>query len=180
MKDRIFFLLIGLFIGLTAGYMVSDYYFRQMENQSISAKENPHANMDNIRQEINMLTERLQKNPEDYGAFVALGNIYYDAQMFDKALTFYKKAYAIHGDDANLITDMATCYREMGQPEEALKYYEEAFRKDSQHWQSLYNAVIVAFHDMKDKEKARTYFQKLQRIAPPDVDLQSLQKALEN
>lgn len=185
MNPKIIFTFIaGLALGVLIGFMYSDFQNRRQElgsthtphGQPVSA-ENPHQ-MDNIMTTIQNLENILKDEPNNYEALLSLGNLYYDANMFEKAAVFYQRAFDVKGDDPNLITDLGTCYRQLGQPAEAVKYYDIAFTKDPLHWRSVYNSCVVSLHDLKDSEKAVFYFSKLEAVAPPDLDLTDLKKEL--
>lgn len=170
----VFSFLIGLFIGFGIGYLITDMHHRKMElkvqEDKIKTSQNP---MDEVHRQLNVLQEILKKNPNDYEALVGLGNLYYDINQFEKAIPYYEKAVEIK-KDPNIISDLGTCLREIGNPKEAIKYYEEALKIDDKHWRSVYNIIIVSVKDLKDKESALLYFEKLKKLNPPEINLDSL------
>ena len=180
----IFTFIVGLALGILIGFMYSDFQNRKLELDSVNSShgqqgpmENPHK-MDNIMTTIQNLEKLLEEEPENYEALLNLGNLYYDASMFERAVIFYQRAYDVKPEDPNLITDLGTCYRQLGKPVEAIKYYDIAIIKDPLHWRSVYNSCVVSLHDLKDSEKAAFYFSKLEAVAPPDLDLTTLKKEL--
>lgn len=170
----IFSFLFGLFIGFSIGYVITDFHYRKLE---LKTKSNPTQStsspMDEVHRQLKTFQEILKKNPNDYETLVHLGNLYYDIGQYDKAIPYYEKAVEIK-KDKNVITDLGTCLRETGNAKDAVKYYEEALKIDASHWRAIYNIIIVSIKDLKDKEKALFYFEKLKKINPPEINLDSL------
>ena len=193
----IFSFIIGLGIGLFLGYILTDLHTRKSELTSATSPhgamgsmtggmmgdENPHASgdnpqMDNVMETIHSLENILAKDPKNYDALINLGNLYYDANMFGKALGYYRQARVIRDDNPDLLTDLGTCYRQTGNLTEAMKCFDLAVKNYPSHWHSLFNACVVSLYDLKDKKQAKVYYDKLVKIAPKEVDLTSIKKDL--
>lgn len=128
--------------------------------------------------EINALKDRVAKNPKDADAWTRLANIYHDAQMFEPAIEFYKRAFELRPADASLLTDMGICYQQLRQNDKAIELFERAQKVDPANWQSLYNIVVVAGLGMGQFDKADAALAKLQQIRPDAPNLQDLKDAL--
>ncbi len=169
----------GLILGIGIGYILTDYHYRKMELKTeppLNTSNNP---MDEVHKQIQTLKDILEKNPRDYVALVSLGNLHYDINQFEKAIPFYERAIEIKRDP-NVIADLGTCYRETGNPNFAIKLYEEAYKIDNKHWRSVYNIIIINMHDLKDQKKAKEYLEILKKLNPEGINLESLEKAIEN
>lgn len=129
--------------------------------------------------EINALKERLQKNPGDVQAWSRLANIYQDGGMFQQAIEFYKRANELLPNNADLLTDMGICYQELRQFDTALATLERAQKADPDHWQSLYNIVVVAGLEMRHFDQADAALARLQKIRPDAPNLDKLREALD-
>lgn len=175
MNNKIIFsFLFGLFIGFSIGYVITDLHYRKLELKTQSTPtQSTSSPMDEVHRQLKTFQEILKKNPNDYEALVHLGNLYYDIGQYDKAIPYYEKAVEIK-KDINVITDLGTCLRETGNAKDAINYYEEALKIDANHWKAIYNIIIVSIKDLKDKEKALFYFEKLKKINPPEINLDSL------
>lgn len=175
----IFSFLFGLFIGFGVGYVVTDIHYRKTELK-IPETANPATNnpMDDVHRQLNALQEIIKRNPEDWNALVGLGNLYYDINQFDKAIPYYQRAVEIK-KDPNVLADLGTCLRETGRAMEAIKIYEEVLKIDPKHWRSIYNIIIVSIHDLKDKKRAETYFEKLKELNPAEVNLNLLYEEIQ-
>jgi len=49
--------------------------------------------MQQIQQEMEALRKALEASPKDAGLLTRMGNLYYDAGMFDKARDYYTKSW---------------------------------------------------------------------------------------
>jgi tetratricopeptide (TPR) repeat protein len=128
--------------------------------------------------EINALKDRVVKDPKDVQAWSRLANIYQDAGMFEPAVSFYQRAIDLTPNDANLLTDTAICYQELKQFDKALENLERAQKADPNHWQSLYNIVVVAGLRMGRFDRADAALARLQKIHPDAPKLAELRQAL--
>ncbi len=128
--------------------------------------------------EINELKRRLDADPKDVVAAATLGRMYYEVGMWEQAQQFYDIALNIEPDDTNLLTDSGNVYRELGEPVRALDRFRRAHEIDPNHWQSLFNTVVVAAFDLQQMELADAAMAKLDQIDPTPVQLPELKQAL--
>jgi cytochrome c-type biogenesis protein CcmH/NrfG len=119
-----------------------------------------------VRQRLQDAQAVVGAKPGDYDALVHLGNAAYDAREFAQAVGAYEKALELHPNDANVMTDLGTAYRNEGQIDKALDLFRKARAADPTHWQSLYNEVIVLAMDKHDHEGADTAFERLKKEHP--------------
>ena len=120
---------------------------------------------------VRELRARIEQDPKDVEALVGLANLYHDVSMFEEAIGFYESALEVQPGDPNLLTDLGTCFRGQGDSERALEMFAQAQQRDPQHWQSLFNTVIVAGFELRRFEEAEAALAKLEGIAaaPPQV-----------
>jgi tetratricopeptide (TPR) repeat protein len=69
-------------------------------------------------------------HPEDYRAWYSLGNVLYDADCFEGAISCYRRALRIHPDYYDALNNMGLALEELGRGEEALQMYEAAMETD--------------------------------------------------
>jgi tetratricopeptide (TPR) repeat protein len=117
--------------------------------------------------------------PQDRPLLVQLGDFHYDARQWSAGAEWYDRALRLDPDDPNVLTDQGFCLTQLGQPERALENFTRANEIDPQHWQSLYNIVVVAGIDMKRFEQAREALAKVEQINPGAEGLAELRHALE-
>lgn len=128
--------------------------------------------------EINALKQRLQQNPKDFVSAVRLANIYHQVQMWDQAIEFYEMALVIEEDDPDLMSDLGICYRSAQRPDDALRLFERAQELHPDHWQSLFNIIVVVGFDLQQFDRAAEALARLEAFDPPPPQLDTLRKEL--
>lgn len=117
-------------------------------------------------QELDALVKETAQHPENVTAWIELGNLYFDTNQFDKSIWAYKKALELKPDNPNVLTDMGVMYRRMGQPEDAVKAFDDAIKVDPKHEVSRFNKGIVLLHDMNKPEEALRTWEELLQVNP--------------
>ena len=120
--------------------------------------------------EINKLKRRLQNEPKNGALLLTLGNMYYDAAMWDQAAGYYERVVELE-PGADVLTDLGVCYRGLRDYDKALAAFSRANELEPTHWQSLYNTVIVAVMDVGRFEVAREALESMQTIEPRPREL---------
>ena len=100
---------------------------------------------------LQMITTILEANPNDIDALTLRGNILDLDEQYDESLKCYKKALAIDERCVRAIIDMGDWYRNNGEVEKALNFYDQAL--------SLLNKNI--YYLSKDEELNDTYTDKV-------------------
>lgn len=181
----------GLMVGLVVGYVFA-------ERQSIpptmslappgaasSAPGSQPAMMQNpatlgaseVESNLAEIRNLLAQNPGDARLLVAMGNIYFDAQRWEEARLSYEEAVETIPDDVNVLTDLAVVYRNIGNPDRALEILGEVIEMAPEHWQAIYNRVIVLHFDLHHHDDAVQALEVLEGMAennPQVPDLSGL------
>jgi len=129
--------------------------------------------------EINELKRMIQDDPTNVAAFVRLGNLHYDVQMWQQAAGYYESAIGLQPDNPDVMTDLGVCYREQGQFEKALEMFEGANRLNPNHHQSLFNVVVVAGFDLQQWDRAEKALEALEAMNPKPPRIAELRAAIE-
>lgn len=194
-------LIIGLMVGLTLGYVLAEMQpvppSRAMATAAAQGGLPPNhppldgqaappspqgpsaAQQEQVRQQAAELESMLKERPDDRQVMVALGNLYFDASQWPEARDWYEKALTQQGDDPNVLTDLAVVYRNLGEPEKALELLDRALKRAPDHWQALFNKVVVLNFDLHRHEEATAALAQLKKLkaANPQVpDLSSLER----
>ncbi|MGB6064218.1 MAG: tetratricopeptide repeat protein [Desulfomonilaceae bacterium] len=103
-----------------------------------------------LRAKIADLQKMLTAKPKDIVNLVLLGNCYFDAGDYSKAVGTYKKALQIDPRNADVMIDMGISYRKLGKPEESVKAFRQALAVNPEHPMALFNLGIVLRDDLKD------------------------------
>jgi tetratricopeptide (TPR) repeat protein len=108
----------------------------------------------------------------------ALGNAWYDAEDWDRAIAAYEKARRKAPEDPNLLSDLAAAYRNRGEFRRAVPLFERAQKNDPNHWQSLLNLVLMNAYDLHDSAAAQKWLDVLKRRFPEIPDLDRIQERI--
>lgn len=128
--------------------------------------------------EINELKRLVQEDPTNLAAWVRLGNLHFDVQMWDQGAMYYEKAVELEPHNPDVMTDLGTCYRGMKQFDKALETFERAHRLDPNHHQSLFNTAVVAGFDLKQFDRAEEALNAMEAMNPPPPRLDELRQAI--
>lgn len=136
------------------------------------------ATMEAVQKQIASLKEQVEKNPNDAEALTHLGDFYFDAGMYDQATEYYEKALALKPGDVNVQTDLGTALRNIGQPREAMRLFEESVKAQPDHWKGWFNIGIVSLYDLHDFERAKDAFERVAALKPGTVDMSKLEEEI--
>lgn len=112
-----------------------------------------------LREELNTLTQTYNKNADDLETCFKLGKVYSKMRKFEEAITFYKKALVIKPEEISLNLNIGLCYSELKDYSSALYHYKKILKHDdtSQNFLKvkagayLNSANINFFHNKFDK-----------------------------
>jgi len=134
--------------------------------------------MEQVRREIDGLKKAIEENPKDVTALTRLGNLYMDAGMFDRAAQYYADALSVDGTLVDVRTDMGTCLRRMGRPQEALDAFQASVRQDPAHWKSWFNIGVVCLYDLQRYDDAEKAFEQVLALNPGSFDMNAVREEI--
>jgi tetratricopeptide (TPR) repeat protein len=143
------------------------------------ASQSAAQTMQRVQQEIAALRQALERNPKDAKAQGRLGDLFYDAGMFDKARDYYAQSLQNEPNNPNISTDLGICYQRLGQPDEAIRQFRKSIEIEPRHWQSWLNLGIVSLFDKHDVKTAEEAFAKVQELNPGFQGLPQIQQELQ-
>jgi cytochrome c-type biogenesis protein CcmH/NrfG len=120
-----------------------------------------------------------EQNPNDAKARVDLGNMYFDAERYADAITWYEDALRINPADANVSTDLGVAYYYTNQADRAVSQFEQSLKVDPKHTKTLLNLGIVKAFGKQDLNGAAEAWQQVVALAPDSPEGQAARKALE-
>jgi len=120
-----------------------------------------------------------EQNPNDPQPRVQLGNMYFDAEQYSDAITWYEAAVALNPRDPDVSTDLGVAYYYTNQAERAVRQFEHSLSVDAQHTKTLLNIGIVKAFGMQDLAGATAAWQQVVQIAPDSPEGQAARRALE-
>jgi tetratricopeptide (TPR) repeat protein len=128
---------------------------------------------------VQALKDILQKDPKNLGAWVELGNLYFDSGQPREAIEAYSKYLAVKPDNADVRTDLGIMYRRVGDPDRALKEFREAAQADPKHANSRYNIGVVLLHDKQDIKGAIKAWEEYVKVEPQSERAKRVQEQMD-
>lgn len=120
-----------------------------------------------------------EQNPRDPQPRVQLGNLYFDAERYTDAITWYEEALKLAPSDVNVSTDLGVAYYYTNQPDKAVARFEQSLAVDPKHTKTLLNLGIVKAFGKQDLSGAAQAWQQVVTLAPDSPEGQAAKKALE-
>ena len=120
-----------------------------------------------------------EKAPADAGIRVQLGNLYFDAERFSEAATWYDAALKLNPNDANVSTDLGVSFYYLNQPDRALEQFDRSLQIDPKHAKTLLNQGIVRAFGKQDLKGAASSWQALIDMAPTSPEADAARRALQ-
>jgi cytochrome c-type biogenesis protein CcmH/NrfG len=120
-----------------------------------------------------------EQNPRDAQPRVELGNMYFDAERYSDAITWYEEALKLSPADPNVSTDLGVAYYYTNQPDKAVAQFEKSLAIDPKHTKTLLNMGIVKAFGKQDLNGAAAAWQQVVALAPDSPEGQAARKALD-
>lgn len=184
-RDNVLFTVCGLLTGFIIGYFVASSSHPPLPALSATASSGSSVGATGdaalapsaaeLAARVKEVQNAIQRAPENVDLQVQLANTYYDANDWKSAADAYEKTLPKKGSDPNLLTDLGSCYRNLGRFDKALEMYQRAQAVQPTHSQSLLNTVLVYTFDLKDAAKAQAAFDRLKKEHPEIPRLDDLQ-----
>ena len=185
-SESIVFAVSGILFGLIAGWILGS---QQASGRGAipaaappaasapAANSNQPAVLDeNKAQALRTVAEQ---NPSDEATRVQLGNLYFDAERYDDAITWYEAALKINPKDPNVSTDLGVAFYYLNQADRAIKQFEHSLTLDAKHTKTLLNMGIVKAFGKQDLAGAAEAWQQVVALAPNSPEGQAAKKALD-
>ena len=120
-----------------------------------------------------------EQNPRDAQPRIELGNMYFDAERYTDAITWYEEAIKLNPADPNVSTDLGVAYYYTNQPDKAVAQFEKSLAVDPKHTKTLLNLGIVKAFGKQDLPGAAAAWEQVVSLAPDSPEGQAAKKALE-
>ena len=112
------------------------------------------------------LLSQLKANPSDPALLAQVGNLYYDAQLFQDAIDYYTRSLQADPKNTNIRTDMATAYWYLGDPDRALTEYDRILKQEPNKINALLNRGVVRWQGKMDVKGAVADWETLLKADP--------------
>ena len=159
-KDSILIAVVALIIGLFGGYLIFSISNADKTQQPAVAAQGGSGSPADYSQRIAQAEQVVAQDPKNLNAWISLGNDYFDMEQPQKSINAYGKALEIEPNNPNILTDQGIMFRRVGWYDKAIANFEKAGKIDPNHLQSLYNIGLVYATDLKQPEKAFSYWRR--------------------
>ncbi|MDD2582191.1 MAG: tetratricopeptide repeat protein [Desulfuromonadaceae bacterium] len=176
-KESILVAVVALIVGLLGGYLIFSISSAGKVQQSSTATQDGGGSPTDYMQRIAQAEKVVAQDPKNLNAWISLGNDYFDLQQAEKSINAYGKALEIEPNNPNILTDQGIMFRKVGWYDKALANFEKANKIDPSHLQSLYNAGLVYADDLKQPEKAVSYWRRylqLDSSSPTAIQIKAM------
>ncbi len=137
-----------------------------------------------MMQDVNMQADHIKgilaKDSTNYDAWVALGNLYFDAQKPVEAIQYYEGALRLKSGDPSVMTDLATMKRATGDGAGAVDLLKQVVAKDSTMAQAWFNLGVIYSFDMNNSKDAIAAWKRYLDLNPMSEHAQAVQKAIDS
>lgn len=130
-----------------------------------------------VMQMLTALKTRVAQNPRDIAALVELGNLYFDAQKFDAAAGYYKRALALDPTNPDVRNDEAAALHTSGHDLEALAEVDRVLAERPSFPQALFNRGII-LRSMGRRSDAVLAYRQFLKASPHDAHAGDAQAAI--
>jgi cytochrome c-type biogenesis protein CcmH/NrfG len=128
---------------------------------------------------VTALQDAAARNPKDAQPRVQLGNMYFDAENYAEAITWYQQALQLNPNDPNVSTDLGVAFYYTNQPDKALAQFEHSLTVDPRHIKTLLNVGIVRAFGKQDLAGAGRAWQQVVDLSPDSPEGAAARKGLE-
>jgi cytochrome c-type biogenesis protein CcmH/NrfG len=185
--ESLVFAVAGTLFGLLVGWMLGSQQARPAvvgapPAQVASAAPEAASTQQPVRLDANRVQELrgiAEQNPKDPAPRVQLGNLYFDAEQYSEAISWYESALTLNPKDPNVSTDLGVAYYYTNQPDRAITQFEMSLDADPKHTKTLLNLGIVKAFGKQDLAAAAKAWQQVVQLAPDSPEGQAAKKALE-
>ena len=186
-NESIVYRIAGVAFGLIAGWIIGTQQAapRIAPPSTQAAAAAPAQNATSPRAailddaKVTALKSVAERQPTNAQPRVELANLYFDAERYDDAISWYQEALKLTPNDVNLSTDLGVCYYYTNQADKALLQLSHSLSIDSKHTKTLLNVGIVKAFGKQDLDGATKAWQQVVEIAPDSPEGQAAKRALD-
>jgi tetratricopeptide (TPR) repeat protein len=120
-----------------------------------------------------------EREPQNATPRVQLGNLYFDAERYADAITWYDAAFKLSPTDVDVSTDLGVSYYYTNQPDKALEQFATSLRINPTHAKTLLNVGVVRAFGKQDLAGAEEAWQKVVQLTPDSPEGQAAKRALD-
>jgi tetratricopeptide (TPR) repeat protein len=190
-SDAIAFGIAGVFFGLIAGWVIGSQQATPAPGGAAApaqasapaqtgtaAPPTRAAVLDDTQ--VKALKSVAEREPSNAQARTQLGNLYFDAERYEDAISWYSESLKRDPKNVDVSTDLGVCYYYTNQPDKALAQFEQSLKLDAKHAKTLLNVGIVRAFGKQDLDGASKAWQQVIALAPNSPEGQAAKRALDS
>jgi tetratricopeptide (TPR) repeat protein len=185
--DSIAYVIAGICFGVILGWVIGTQQARRAGPAPVTeAAAGSQATAGNPRQapaldegQVQALMTIIKSDPKNVDAVIRLGNTYFDAEHWDEASQWYKRAVELDPKNADASTDLGVSLYYSNKADEALAQFEKSLKINPKHTKTLLNKGIVLAFGKQDLKAAAVEWEKVVTLAPDSPEGQAARRALE-
>lgn len=124
------------------------------------------------------LEKQANSEPANATVRIDLGNLYFDAERYDMAASWYEAALKLDPKNVNASTDLGVAYYSLNQIDRALQQFDYSLSLDNSHTKTLLNQGIVRAFGKQDLAAATQSWERLIAIAPTSPEAERARSAI--
>jgi tetratricopeptide (TPR) repeat protein len=187
-SESIAFAVAGIAFGLIAGWIIGTQQGSTRAPASAPALAATSASSPQSSARVAVLDEAqvsalksiAEREPSNAKPRVDLGDVYFDAERYDEAITWYRDALRLSPNDVSASTDLGVSYYYTNQSDKALQQFDHSLKLDPKHTKTLLNVGVVKAFGKQDLDGALRAWQQVIQIAPDSAEGQAAKRALDS
>lgn len=184
-RESFVFAVSGTLFGLLVGWILGTQQAGPAAAAPAAAVSQPAAQLPADQpapvldvQRASALERQANDEPNNAAIRIDLGNLYFDAERFDIASSWYEAALKLDPKNVNASTDLGVSYYSSNQADRALAQFEYSLKIDPQHAKTLFNQGIVRAFGKQDLDGAQKAWERLIAVAPDSPEAARAKQAL--
>jgi len=147
--------------GIVVGILVAIVWQAKISNPAVCKMDSSPPGAASKIQDLQYI---VQKDSLNAGAWIELGNLFYDTRRSEEAIDAYAHALKIKPDNPDVLTDMGVMYRNEKMFPQAIECFEKALTIDPKHRLARYNKGAVLLNDLLDRNGAIAEWEMLLKV----------------
>jgi tetratricopeptide (TPR) repeat protein len=186
--DSIAYVIAGICFGVILGWVIGTQQARRAGPvpAAEASAAGGQAAAGNPRQappldegQVQALMTIIKSDPKNVDAVIRLGNTYFDAEHWDEAIQWYRRAVELDPKNPDASTDLGVSLYYTNKADEALAQFERSLKINPKHTKTLLNKGIVLAFGKQDLKAAAAEWEKVVTLAPDSPEGQAARRALE-
>jgi tetratricopeptide (TPR) repeat protein len=185
--ESLVFAIAGVFLGLIAGWLIGSQQQPRTAPAAVpqaattapgtASATPPPPQLDEA--EAKRLADLAERDPSNATPRTQLGNLYFDAERYADAITWYERAFELDPTNPDVSTDLGVSYYYTNQPDKALAQFKRSLEIDPKHTKTMLNEGIVRAFGKQDLDGATRSWERVVELAPASAEGQAAKRMLD-